>query len=885
MLNVLIGVCLAYVIALFAVAFWAERTSMQGRANWLRSPMIYTLSLSIYCTGWTFYGAVGYAARSGLEFVTIYLGPSLVLLGWWWILRKLVRIGRAQRVTSIADLISSRFGKSNGLGVLVTILAIVGTTPYIALQLQSVTLSFGAFANSESLSDNTAALWLGAGLALFTILFGTRNLDVNERHHGVVMAIAVEAVVKLCALVAVGVFVVWGVLGGIGPVLNEIDTSKVATWDVNGNRWIALTFLSGAAFLCLPRMFQVLVVENADEGHLHTASWAFPAYLMLMSLFVIPIAVAGLKILPSGSNPDLFVLSLPLSLEQDALAMFAFIGGFSSATSMVIVASLALATMVSNHIVMPIWIKWSEHRVREFGDVRRIILISRRFAILLIILLGYIYYWISGGGAALAAIGLVSFAGVTQVLPAMLGGIFWRGANRIGATAGLLVGFAIWLYTLFLPSLGNVYSATFLAEGPWGIWWLRPQALFGVTELDPLVHALFWSMSLNALAFFAGSLISFPTPIERLQGAQIVNVYDHSPTQRGWSGRAAQSEDLMIMAQRILGVKQARALFQAEVQNQGGQGYLPDPTPEFLRTLERELAGSVGAATAHAMIGQTVGGTSVSVQDLMAVADEAAQIMEYSNRLEEQSRELTRTAQELQSANEKLTQISIQKDAFLSQVSHELRTPMTSILSFAQILRDGASLKGQEQSRYASIIHDESVRLTRLLDDLLDLSVLENGQVNLNIATGRVQDLIDRSIATVVAGDAAMQMQIDCNVPDDLHSLTTDLDRLGQVFINLISNAKKYCDAASPKLKISAHQSGSDVIIDFVDNGIGIPAQDREFIFEKFARVGEQKTGGAGLGLAICKEIIARLGGEITYLSGHRGAAFRVQVPANFHSA
>ena len=885
MLNVLIGVCLAYVIALFAVAFWAERASMQGRANWLRSPMIYTLSLSIYCTGWTFYGAVGYAARSGLEFVTIYLGPSLVLLGWWWILRKLVRIGRAQRVTSIADLISSRFGKSNGLGVLVTILAIVGTTPYIALQLQSVTLSFGAFANSETISDTTAALWLGAGLALFTILFGTRNLDVNERHHGVVMAIAVEAVVKLCALVAVGVFVVWGVLGGIGPVLSEIDASKVATWDVNGNRWIALTFLSGAAFLCLPRMFQVLVVENADEGHLHTASWAFPTYLMLMSLFVIPIAVAGLKILPIGSNPDLFVLSLPLSLEQDALAMFAFIGGFSSATSMVIVASLALATMVSNHIVMPIWIKWSEHRVREFGDVRRIILISRRFAILLIILLGYIYYWISGGGAALAAIGLVSFAGVTQVLPAMLGGIFWRGANRIGATAGLLVGFSIWLYTLFLPSLGNVYSAAFLAEGPWGIWWLRPQALFGVTELDPLVHALFWSMSLNALTFLVGSLISFPTPIERLQGAQIVNVYDHSPTQRGWSGRAAQSEDLMIMAQRILGVKQARALFQAEVQNQGGQGYLPDPTPEFLRTLERELAGSVGAATAHAMIGQTVGGTSVSVQDLMAVADEAAQIMEYSNRLEEQSRELTRTAQELQSANEKLTQISIQKDAFLSQVSHELRTPMTSILSFAQILRDGASLKGQEQSRYASIIHDESVRLTRLLDDLLDLSVLENGQVNLNIATGRVQDLIDRSIATVIAGDAAMQMQIDCKIPVDLHSLTTDLDRLGQVFINLISNAKKYCDAASPKLQISAHQSGSDVIIDFVDNGIGIPAQDRDFIFEKFARVGEQKTGGAGLGLAICKEIIARLGGEITYLSGHRGAAFRVQVPVNFHAA
>lgn len=259
--------------------------------------------------------------------------------------------------------------------------------------------------------------------------------------------------------------------------------------------------------------------------------------------------------------------------------------------------------------------------------------------------------------------------------------------------------------------------------------------------------------------------------------------------------------------------------------------------------------------------------------------------MEYSNRLEEQSKELTRTAQELQSANEKLMQISIQKDAFLSQVSHELRTPMTSILSFAQILRDGSSLDMNEQARYASIIHDESVRLTRLLDDLLDVSVLENGQVNLNISSGHVADLLDRSIATVVAGDAHIQMQIKCEIPDNLAPLTTDLDRLGQVFINLISNAKKYCDATRPLLIISAYQAANDIVIDFVDNGVGIPADEQDFIFEKFARVGEQKTGGAGLGLAICKEIIVRLGGQISYVPGHRGAVFRVKIPTHFRHA
>ena len=308
-LNQLVAVCLLYVVGLFAVAFAAERAAARGRGDWLlRSPLVYTLSLSIYCTAWTFYGAVGYAARSGLEFVTIYLGPSLVMIGWWWVLRRLVRIGRSHRVTSVADLISSRYGKSNLLAILVTIMAVIGVTPYIALQLQSVTLSLSIFASAEPgvtpgsdpLNSAQAAFWVAVGLALFTVLFGTRNLNVNERHHGVVIAIAVEAVVKLLALLAVGVFVVWGLAGGVDQALAQIDRSALGQWQVEGGRWAALTLLAAAAFICLPRMFQVLVVENDDERHLQTASWAFPLYLMLMSLFVVPIAVVGLDLLPEG---------------------------------------------------------------------------------------------------------------------------------------------------------------------------------------------------------------------------------------------------------------------------------------------------------------------------------------------------------------------------------------------------------------------------------------------------------------------------------------------------------------------------------------------------------------------------------------------------------
>ncbi len=882
--NTLIAVCLAYVVALFLIAFAADRRARQGKFGWLRSPLVYTLSLSIYCTAWTFYGAVGYAARSGLEFLTIYLGPTLVMVGWWWILRKLVRIGRSQRITSIADLISSRYGKSNLLGVIVTLMAVIGTTPYIALQLQSVTLSFAVFAGRSggwAASDlNATALWVAAGLALFTVLFGTRNLDANERHYGVVTAIAVEAVMKLFALLAVGVFVVWGVADGAGDILARIDASPIAGWELKPGRWVSLIFLSAVAFLTLPRMFQVMVVENADERHLSTASWAFPLYLMLMSLFVVPIAVVGLDLMPAGSNPDLFVLTVPLSQGREGLAMLSFLGGFSSATSMVIVAAIALSTMVSNHIVMPIWLSVARQGATVSGDVRQVVLTARRVSIAGILALGYAYYRVSGGGAALAAIGLISFVGVAQFLPALLGGIFWRGATRAGAAVGLITGFGLWAYTLFLPSFEGsfILSAELLTQGPFGIGWLRPQALFGVSGMDPLVHALFWSLTLNTIAFCSVSLASFPRPQERLQGAQFVNVFDHNPNAQGWVSGMAEAEDLLVMAQRILGPEQAQGLFSREAARQGKAGYLPDTSPDFLQRLERELAGSVGAATGHAMIGQIVGGASVSVGDLMAVADETAQMMEYSSQLEAKSAELERTARQLRVVNEKLTDLSVQKDAFLSQISHELRTPMTSIRAFSEIMREGG-MTAEERAKYALIIHDETIRLTRLLDDLLDLSVLESGQVEMNMQTADLQDIIERSV-TSAGGDGCLTIHRD--PAREQVALLTDPDRLSQVFINLIANACKYCDAEQPELRIRVRRNGGNVEVDFVDNGTGIPAKSQPLIFEKFSRLGDQRAaGGAGLGLAISREIMANLGGSVIYLPGQGGAAFRVTLAVN----
>ncbi len=885
--NLLVLTCLGYVVLLFTVASAAERAAVAGRAGWLRSPMVYTLSLSVYCTAWTFYGAVGYAARSGLEFMTIYLGPTLVFVGWWVVLRKLVRIGRENRVTSIADMISARYGKSNLLGVIVTLLCIMAGTPYIALQLQSISQSFTVFVTDPtgpSLATDTTliAFWVAVGLAFFTIAFGTRTLDANEQHPGVVTAIAVEAVVKLLALLAVGVFVVWFVATGPSDILARIDAQALPEWEIQPGRWTGLILLSAIAIICLPRMFQVTVVENTNDQHLATASWAFPLYLFLISLFVLPIAVIGMELMPAGSNPDMFMLTLPLHLGQDGLALLSFLGGFSAATSMVIVASLALATMVSNHIVVPLWLRVRAVRQRDTGDMRLLVLSVRRLSISLVLGLGYVYYVITGGSAALASIGLIAFVGVAQCLPALIGALYWRGASRNGAALGLIAGMVLWFYTLFLPSFGpEVFlSARVMESGPFDLAWLRPYSLFGLTTLDPLLHSLFWSLMVNIVAFCFGSILSFPSPIERVQGALFVDIFDRPGTARSWTRPMAEAEDLLPMAQRIFGATEAQAFFRAQAELQGKQGFLPDITPEFLEALELKLAGSVGAATAYAMLAQTVGTSVVSVDDLMAVASETAQIMEYSAQLEAKSEELTRTARKLREANEKLQTLSVQKDAFLSQISHELRTPMTSIRAFSEILMDADGMSDEEQIHFARIIHDESIRLTRLLDDLLDLSVLEHGQVQLNITTANLRELIDRAITASNSVQAERNFTLHRSRDREDVDITTDAGRLAQVFINVLSNARKYCDAADPQLRIKVKRRNGMVDVDFIDNGIGIPRDKQALIFEKFSRLTDSmQAGGAGLGLAICREIMHNLGGDITYVPGQGGAAFRVSFP------
>ena len=527
---------IAYLALLFAIAFYADRRADSGRSL-IANPTVYALSLGVYATSWTFYGSVGRAAVNGVGFLPIYLGPTLAAALFWLVLRKIVRISRTHRITSIADFIAARYGKSALLAGLVTLIAVIGIVPYIALQLKAVSGSFLLLARYPDLSPNLTAapqlampvlsdtaLYVALLLALFAILFGTRHLDASERHEGMVAAIAFESLVKLAAFLAIGAFVSFGLFDGFSDLFgraaaNPKLASLLAPFDGPAGSyasWFWLLVLSGFAILCLPRQFQIAVVENVDESHISKASWLFPAYMLAINLFVLPIALGGLLQFADGSvDADNFVLALPISQRQPLLALLVFLGGLSAATGMVIVETVALSTMVCNDVVMPLLLRARRVRFGAGSDLSRLLLPIRRGSIVAIVLLGYAYFRFAGEAYALVSIGLISFAAVAQFAPAMLGGLYWKQATRSGAMAGLLAGFVVWTYTLLLPSFARSgwLPQAYVEHGPWGLALLRPQAMFAIDRgLDQITHTMIWSMLANCGALVSISLFSGPAP-------------------------------------------------------------------------------------------------------------------------------------------------------------------------------------------------------------------------------------------------------------------------------------------------------------------------------------------------------------------------------------
>ncbi|MBC6990170.1 sensor histidine kinase [Hymenobacter sp. BT491] len=908
-----IGFSFGYLALLFGVAYAAERRS-STRRSLVSNPYVYALSMAVYCTAWTYYGSVGRAAYYGLEFVGIFLGPTLLAPAWWLVLRKIIRICRLQRLTSIADFISARYGKSAALGAVVTVVCVLGIIPYIALQIKAIAGSFDIITRGpEAMTTGanggvaavSSALFTTVALAFFTIIFGVRSVEATERHEGMVLAVALESLVKLVAFLAVGVFVTFGLFNGFGdvfekaaavPALSRLFTLHGA--GVSGAQWFTLLLLSMAAILMLPRQFQVSVVENVNEVHLRKAMWLFPLYLIVINLFVLPIAFGGQLLYGhAGLDADTFVLALPLGAGQQWLALFTYLGGLSAASSMIIVETIALSVMMSNNLLMPLLVRipvvQPQTQTRWFAYLSQTALQSRRLAVVLVLMLAYGYYTVVGHLLPLVNIGLVSFAAVAQFVPVVLGGLYWKGGTKQGAMAGIVGGFVLWFFTLVLPTMigPHLLPTAWLEQGVFGLAGLRPFALFGLTGLDYLSHGLFWSWFFNVGLYVGVSLAGRPSALEQRQADVFVDVFRYRNVFEGpslWQG-AAPLPDVRALLNGFLGKKRTTQALRAFAER------FPDAhpadtsattaDPRLLAYAEKLLAGSIGPASARLLLSSSVGAEEISFDNVVGILRESQQLLEANRQLQKQSRQLQNLTADLRDAYTQLQELDMRKDEFLYTVTHELRTPLTSIRALSEILSDNPDLEEEERLRFQHTITKEAERLSRLITLVLDLEKFESGKATLERAPLDVAEVVNDAIDSVGQLLRDKQIRLDVAVPPGLPSLTGDRDRLMQVLVNLLSNAVKSCRPdGEGRIGVSAEAAGNAVRISVTDNGKGIDPAFHTLIFDKFFQAQNQTTRkpeGSGLGLAITKKIVELHAGRIWVESEpEQGACFSFELPA-----
>jgi len=895
-------IAFGYVGLLFAIAYFADRRATQGRSL-ISNPTIYALSLAVYCTAWTFYGSVGRAAGSGLGFLPTYLGPTLLFALGLWMIRKIMRISKVHRITSIADFIASRYGKSTAIGSMVTIIAVLGIIPYISLQLKAVSMSYliinqyplivmpRYFPDIPVLHDT--AFYVALLLAVFAILFGTRHLDATERHEGLVAAIAFESLVKLVAFLAAGLFVTYGIYRGFDdlfaraqdlPALKQVFTLETRTSDYFG--WALHVVLSMTAVVFLPRQFQVTVVENVNEDHLKQAVWLFPLYLLVINVFVLPIAFGGVMQFVSGVDADTFVLTLPMAEQQEALSLLVFIGGMSAATGMVIVETVALSTMICNDLIMPVLLRLPFGAIAQRKDLSAVVLAVRRGAIVLVLLLAYVYFHFIGEAYSLVSIGLISFAAVAQFTPAIVGGIFWKRATRSGAMSGLLAGFLVWAYTLVLPSLEHVglLDQRVMAHGPLGLALLKPYELFGLTGLDPIAHAVFWSLLANSFLFVGVSLFSVQSPLEHTQAALFVDVFTYPRKLEDpsfWRGTALVA-DLRSLLERILGPERTEeALSDYSSRHKIRWGPLSTADAGLVIYAEKLLAGAIGSASARVMVASVVKEEPLGLDEVMNILDETRQVIAYS-------RELEKATAELKSANERLKELDRIKNEFISTVTHELRTPLTAVRSIAEILNSNPQLPESQHHHLTGIIVKESERLTRLINQVLDFQRLETGKMSWQMQPVDLREICREALAAVRPLMDDRHIDLSFDLPHQAPLVRGDRDRLVQAVLNLLSNAVKFCDSSGGRIGFRLAVHPYHLQVDVSDNGVGIRSDDLKIIFEEFRQARNAPLGrpaGSGLGLAITRRIVEHHGGRIWAESQpHAGSTFTFTLPILYPS-
>lgn len=881
-----------YLAVLFYIAHWAEK---KGNSKWTNNPYVYTLSLAVYCTAWTYYGSIGVAAESGLGYLPIYLGPIIIAPSWILILKKIIRISRVNKISSIADFISLRYGNSRFLGALVTVICLTGILPYIALQLKAISETFHIVTktNTNSLIFDDTTTYVAVALALFASYYGTRYVDASEKRKGIVTAVALESVLKLVFFVIIGLYVTYFVFDGFDDIytkaslLENFKEKNTIGGLPQAINWFLLCILSMFAIFLLPRQFQVAVIENNRENHINTAVWLFPLYLLIFNLFVYPIAWGG-SILFHGHqvNSDAYSLLIPQLFNNKVLTVIVFLGGFSAAISMIVVSSIGLSTMITNNVLIP-YNLLGELKSDEQTISSRKIVNSRKFGIFTLIILSYLIYRFFGLDYSLVSIGLVAFVIIAQLAPAFFGALFWRRGSRLGAILSIVVGFLICIYTLLIPYTIGISNSenSFITKGFMEIELLKPFQLFGLDYLQPVPHALFWSLLFNAFTYFAVSVSFKGNYRERNYAEMFVDIHKYVTNHENafiWKGTAYRNDIEKVLI-RFLGeerTKRAMNIFNVKYNIDKNQE-LADA--RLIKFSENLLTGHIGTASARILISSVVKEEKITLPEVLKILEESKENIIINKKLTETSKELKEISAKLQDANSSLIKKDKQKDEFLDTVTHELRTPITAIRAAGEILHDDDEIPEDLKKQFLQNIISESDRLNRLIDKILDLEKFETGKQTIHPSDNNLVETVEKAIEPLA------QLIKNKNIAIHVESKNAiiayyDEDRIFQVITNLLSNAIKFCPEKEGLITIQILEKENFVSTSVQDNGKGIPSSDYEMIFDKFYQSTNQnikKPVGSGLGLAICKQIIEHHKGKIWVQPSVKGACITFTLPKN----
>jgi Na+/proline symporter/signal transduction histidine kinase len=871
----LIIIIVVYLAVLFFIAFLAEK---KKKSKWVNNPYVYTLSLAVYCSAWTYYGSIGIAANSGIDFLPIYLGPVIAAPLWIVVLRKVIRISKQNKISSIADFISLRYGNNRFLGALVTLVCLFGTIPYISLQLKAVSETFEImgdnFPHVSTNIFNDSTFYVALLLAIFATFFGTQKADASEKHTGIIAAVAFESVLKLVFFLVIGFYVTFYLFDGTTDIYTQIATRanfKELTGLSGleeGFNWFFMIGLSFMAIFLLPRQFQVSVLENTREKYLKKAIWLFPLYLLLFNIFVIFIAWAGEITFVGTANSEYYTLLLPLKNGNSFLATLVFLGGFSAVISMVVVSTLALSTMVSNNLIIPYGFldkfirNQTERNAKYIKNIRRI-------SIFTIIIIAYFFYVSFSSELSLYAIGLISFVIIGQLAPSFFIGLFWNRGSSKGAVIGIIVGFLITVYTLILPfTISATGRYNFTELGLFGISALKPYALFGIDFLSPPAHAFFWSMLVNLLCYLVFSIMTKGNYRERNYAEMFVDSNNFTALQDSalvWKGEAYVTDIKNVLIRFLGETKAARALklfftkYNLPLDTQLADARL-------INFSEKLLTGSIGSASAKILISSVVKEEQISLVEVLKILEESKKNIVSNKMLLEKSDELSQLSSKLKDVNEELVVKDKQKDEFLDTVAHELKTPITGIRAATELLMDEEDDMPKEiKKQFLNNILQDSDRLGRLINNILDFEKMKTGRLKLNKGSLDIQQTIRTAVERTQHIAAKKGIKINIKNVHRFY-LNYDEDRIIQVLYNLLSNALKFCEPESGHIEID-YRLGNEVLEIVVrDNGKGIPLEDIDFIFDKFYQSQHQNTikpEGSGLGLAITRQIIEKHGGKI----------------------